>query len=192
MENVLLDNFLHSIPTKPYLKTYFTGEDSFDAYWRTSIFDKKCTAGRLSPELRTSYRQIAASWIAVGSLLQGSYYKDHPFLGDLEDGYPLSPSHDVAYGMALFKSSLARLVNHRFNITKKGYMAMIPRGAEEGDFICVLLGSQVAHVLRPVTDALTPKTFTMIGLAYIHGFMDGEVLEFCKAGKLEVEVFHLV
>jgi hypothetical protein len=192
MENVLLDNFLHSLPTKSYLKTYFTGEDSFDAYWRTSIFDKNCTVGRLSPELRTSYRQISASWIAVGSLLQGSDYKDHPFLGDLEDGYPLSPSHDVAYGMALFKSSLARLVNHRFNITKEGYMAMIPRGAEEGDVIFVLLGSQVAHVLRPVTDALNPKTFTMIGLAYIHGFMDGEVLELCKAGKLKADVVHLI
>jgi hypothetical protein len=192
MENVLLRNFLHSLPIKPYPKKYFTGEDSFDAYWRTSTFDKKCTVGRLSPELKTSYRQIAASWIAVNSLLEGSDYKNHPFLGDLEDRYPLSPSHDVVYGMGLFKSSLARLVNYRFNITKEGYMAMIPRGAEEGDFICVLLGSEVAHVLRPVTDALSPNTFTMIGIAYIHGFMDGEVLEFCKAEKRKTEVFHLI
>jgi hypothetical protein len=58
--------------------------------------------------------------------------------------------------------------------------------------ICVLLGSQVAHVLRPVTNELTTNTFTIIRLAYIHGFMDGEVLEFCKAEKFKVEVFHLV
>jgi hypothetical protein len=193
MENVLLRNLVDSLPTKPYPKTYkFTGEDSFDAYWRTSIFDKSCTVGRLNHELKKSYRQIAASWIAVDSILQGSDYKNHPFLGDLEDGYPLPASHDVVYGMTLFKSSLARLVNYRFNITKEGYMAMIPRGAEEGDFICALLGSQVAHILRPMPNSLSPNTVTMIGLAYIHGFMDGEVLEFCKAGKLKAEVFHLV
>jgi hypothetical protein len=190
IENVLLRNFVNSMPKKP--KTYFTGEDSFDAYWRTSIFDKNCTIGRLDHALKKSYRQIAASLIAIDCWNQGVNYKDHPFLNKLEDGYPLSESYDVVYGMTLFKSSLGRLVNYRFNITKSGYMAMIPRGTEEEDVICVLLGSQVAHVLRPVTDAVTPNTFTMIGLAYIHGFMDGEVLEMCEKGELKEGVFHIV
>jgi hypothetical protein len=192
MENVLPRNFVNSMPKKPLSKPYFTGEDSFDAYWRTSIFDKNCTVGRLDHTLKKSYRQIAASSIAVDSWNSGVNYKEHPFLEELEDGYPLPASHDVINGTTLFRSSLGRLANYRFNITESGYMAMIPRGTEEEDVICVLLGSQVAHVLRPVTAAVTPNTFTMIGLAYIHGFMDGEVLEMCEKEECKEEVFHLV
>ncbi|KAE9369151.1 hypothetical protein N431DRAFT_560063 [Stipitochalara longipes BDJ] len=189
METLALRNFVDSMPITPYPKTYFTGENSFDAYWRTTIVDRNCTVGRLDHELKTSYRQIAASLIAWGLGLQ---HRDHPFLEELEEGYPLFATQDVVYGMTLFKSSLLRLVNHRFNITKSGYMAMIPRGAEEGDIICVLLGSQVAHVLRPIPDGKTLNTFAMIGLAYIHGFMDGEVLEMCENGVFKEEVFHLI
>ena len=189
---MLLRNFIDSMPTQPYPRTYFTGEDSFDAYWRTSIFDKSCTVGRLDRELTRSYRQIAASLIAVEFNLRRFDIKDHMFLESLEDEYPLFPTADVKYGMTLFKASLGRLVNYRFHITKSGYMAMIPRGAEEGDAICILLGSQVAHILRPVPGAQNPNTFTMIGIAYIHGFMDGEALEMCKKGELKESVFHLV
>ena len=64
---------------------------------------------------------------------------------------------------------------------------MIPRGAEEGDAICILLGSQVAHILRPVPEAQTPNTFKIIGIAYIHGFMDREIL-MCKKGEFKEEI----
>lgn len=58
--------------------------------------------------------------------------------------------------------------------------------------ICVLLGSQVAHILRPVTNALTLKTFIIIGLAYVYSFIDKEVLKFYKAKKLKLEIFYLI
>jgi len=93
-ETILLRNLVNSMSKKPLPKTYFTGKDSFNTYWRTNIFDKSCTVGRLDHTLRKSYRQIAASCIAIGSLLQGSNIKEHPFLADLENEYPLFPSSE--------------------------------------------------------------------------------------------------
>jgi hypothetical protein len=50
-------------------------------------------------------------------------------------------------------------------------IAVAPDTAEEGDYICVLLGCKVPVILRPVGDK-----FKIIGDAYVNGFMNGEAL----------------
>jgi len=50
-------------------------------------------------------------------------------------------------------------------------IGVAPETAEEGDYICVLLGCKVPVILRPVGDK-----FKIIGDAYVNGFMNGEAL----------------
>ncbi|KAF7917095.1 hypothetical protein BELL_0537g00070 [Botrytis elliptica] len=59
-----------------------------------------------------------------------------------------------------------------FITTEEGYMGIGPLGVEEGDYVCVLLGTELPIVLRP-----TPAgEFLVVGSYFIHGLMDGEAL----------------
>ena len=57
-------------------------------------------------------------------------------------------------------------------ITQKGYVGMGPPDSKTGDVVVVLIGSRVPFVLRP-SDV---GKFFLVGEAYCHGVMDGEIL----------------
>jgi hypothetical protein len=71
-------------------------------------------------------------------------------------------------------------------------MAMLPRYAREGDTICVFYGSQVPHVLRQAPRILEENFYTVVGVAYVHGFIDGEAVELCSKGLLKESKFYLL
>ena len=60
--------------------------------------------------------------------------------------------------------------NRRFFTTEAGSKGFDPRLVELGDFLCVLLGSQVPFVLRAVVEH-----YVIVGECYCHGVMEGEV-----------------
>ncbi|KAM7214363.1 hypothetical protein V8F06_010279 [Rhypophila decipiens] len=70
----------------------------------------------------------------------------------------------------------------RFCITRKGYMAMVPPGAEEGDMICILKRVNTPMVLReskgygkkPAVGGR--RRVQLVGETYVHGMMDGEAM----------------
>jgi hypothetical protein len=55
--------------------------------------------------------------------------------------------------------------------TDKGLMGMAPSSAQVGDGVFVLMGSDAPAVLRPVEGN---GTFKVVGLCYLHSFMEGE------------------
>ncbi|KAK6606664.1 hypothetical protein H4I95_04313 [Botrytis cinerea] len=59
-----------------------------------------------------------------------------------------------------------------FITTEEGYMGIGPLGVEEGDYVCVLLGTELPIVLRPTKSG----EFLVVGSYFIHGLMDGEAL----------------
>ncbi|TVY42784.1 Heterokaryon incompatibility protein 6,OR allele [Lachnellula subtilissima] len=74
----------------------------------------------------------------------------------------------------------------RFINTRKGYFGFGPEKCEVGDIVVVLAGGNVPYIIRPVpsTDGfwaaskLCARTcYRMLGDLYVHGIMDGEVLE---------------
>ncbi len=75
-------------------------------------------------------------------------------------------------------------------MTANGLMAMIPDIAKEGDRIFVLYGSKLPHVLRPVLEI--EDSFQLIGDSYVHGFMDGQAIEWRDQGKLEERIVNLI
>ncbi|KAI8938757.1 hypothetical protein NX059_004623 [Plenodomus lindquistii] len=67
----------------------------------------------------------------------------------------------------------AAMQMRRFAITEMGYYALVPRGAREGDRIVVFEGACVPFVVRRLGDE---DGWEMLGEAYTHGIMKGEVL----------------
>ncbi|PSN58620.1 hypothetical protein BS50DRAFT_474289, partial [Corynespora cassiicola Philippines] len=56
--------------------------------------------------------------------------------------------------------------------TRTGYLGLAPEAILRGDFVVILLGCRYLIVLRPRNDNL----YHVVGECYIHGIMDGEIL----------------
>lgn len=70
---------------------------------------------------------------------------------------------------------------HRFALTKRGYMGLVPHCARVGDRIAIFLGAPVPFVLRTTGERIGKQdrvTMHLVGDAYIHGIMDGEAMDF--------------
>lgn len=74
-----------------------------------------------------------------------------------------------------FDTALKRAAQgRRFTVMKGGGIGLVPACAEEGDLICVLFGAQTPVVLREEQNA-TSDRFKLVGEAYVHGIMHGEM-----------------
>lgn len=95
-----------------------------------------------------------------------------------------------------------------FFVTSKGYMGTGPSSIQRGDYVCILLGSSVPFILRksseprvcvserlrvlvkdpegkypaPTCSQTHSRCFSLIGDAYVHGIMDGRVVQATSAG----------
>jgi hypothetical protein len=68
----------------------------------------------------------------------------------------------------------AALTMRRFAITEKGYFALVPRGTKEDDKIVVFEKASVPFVIRRMESS---DGYELLGEAYVHGIMKGEVMD---------------
>ncbi|OCL13179.1 hypothetical protein AOQ84DRAFT_261660, partial [Glonium stellatum] len=68
-------------------------------------------------------------------------------------------------------------------LSKDGYVCLAPSGVRVDDIIVVLLGASVPFILRRIIGNLEHEEYELIGEAYVHGIMDGEILEEWRAGR---------
>lgn len=65
-----------------------------------------------------------------------------------------------------------------FFITHQGYIGVGPEDTQVGDLVYVLFGGEVPFLLREIPESQDRRgTHTYVGHTYVHGIMDGEVLE---------------
>jgi hypothetical protein len=64
----------------------------------------------------------------------------------------------------------------RFAVTLRGYFALVPRGARVGDQVAVFMHAAVPFVVRRVREGVGSR-YELLGEAYVHGVMHGEVME---------------
>ena len=83
--------------------------------------------------------------------------------------------------MACSGRRLARVVQKDWSTDG---LALVPQCVREGDQVFVLLGGQVLYVLRNLGG-----TYKFVGECYVHGMMDGEVLDMIKTGLVEISEF---
>lgn len=58
-------------------------------------------------------------------------------------------------------------------MSSSGHLGLAPEASEEEDVICVLQGARVPFIVRPTGH----HKCSLVGEAYVHGVMDGEVAE---------------
>lgn len=76
-------------------------------------------------------------------------------------------------------------LNNRFLITSNGLPGMGPRNTKVGDTVAVLSGANMPFVLRKATSPHCQNAYTVVGVCYVHGIMDGEGVVGPNAGKVE-------
>ena len=77
--------------------------------------------------------------------------------------------------------------NRKFARTEMGYYVLGPKVMEEDDIVCVLFGGKMPFCLRPWRDQ-----YLLVGECYVHGFMNGEAIEFMNQGELLEKTFEIV
>lgn len=75
-------------------------------------------------------------------------------------------------------------------LTRGGYLALAPASVMVGDAIFAFFGGQVLYVVR--NKDWNARQFTYIGETYVHGLMDGAVIQWVNAGRVQVQVLVLV
>ncbi|KAI3316589.1 hypothetical protein HD806DRAFT_423915 [Xylariaceae sp. AK1471] len=99
-----------------------------------------------------------------------------------------SNTSDIAPNAHMFYRELAsKCMGRAFVHTSRGYYGLGPHITRPGDQCCVLQGSGVPFLLRPLSTNGSQE-FRLVGEAFIHGVMKGEVLEKVKASELQEQI----
>ena len=74
-----------------------------------------------------------------------------------------------------YNGNMEVMKNKQPFLTKNGYVGMGPLVSKLGDVVVVFVGAQTPFVLRP-QDQVVDRRFVLLGEAYCHMAMDGEIL----------------
>jgi hypothetical protein len=76
-------------------------------------------------------------------------------------------------------------------VTQSGRLGLARFEAVPEDLVCIMMGCSVPMIIRPVSHA-EPGKYILIGESYIHGIMDGEVMDELDAKKYELKEITIV
>ncbi|KAK9774536.1 putative Heterokaryon incompatibility protein-domain-containing protein [Seiridium cardinale] len=79
-----------------------------------------------------------------------------------------------------------------FVVTKGGLYGLAPRIVAQGDLCCVIYGSAVPFMMRPVLSTAGVEHVRLIGETYLHGMMQGEAAKLASEDKMRECVFAVV
>jgi hypothetical protein len=154
--------------------------------WRTMVADR-------SPE-----GVAAPSWYQKACISTLLYTSSS---GDI-DTQTLIAARDMPPTMVKFLERVRSVVwNRKFLVSKfpteglrhaEELFGIAPKGAQEGDLICILFGCSVPVILRERRTE-SRAFFEFVGDSYIHGMMEGEAFAGKNAAEVESwsEIFEL-
>lgn len=99
------------------------------------------------------------------------------------DDILFSPHKLLSMTVDGFRSCIQVAWGKRIAICEGGYVGLVPKQAEVGDTMAVLLGCTMPLVLRRNRNSI----YSVIGESYVHGVMDGEVVDAFPAKVLILE-----
>ncbi|KAI0142307.1 HET-domain-containing protein [Hypoxylon sp. NC0597] len=145
------------VPEKPYC----TGESLAQVFWRTVLVDlKQGTYPKPSPA--TGPSRLDAN--------------DQEWLSRLETEEGLQElilTWELSCQQVFRQLRLIEQFHRRFFVTTNGYVGLGPPSLETGDSICVLAPGTVAYALRDSKNG----RWKYVGECYLHGIMNGEIIE---------------
>ncbi|KIW22441.1 uncharacterized protein PV07_12326 [Cladophialophora immunda] len=81
---------------------------------------------------------------------------------------------DINHAMTTINHIRTACPHRLFGVTAQGRLGLAPKELRDKDLLCVFRGAAVPFVLRPLDDS---DTYELIGEAYVHGFMHGELFQ---------------
>lgn len=164
-----------------YCQPYPSHSGLFDAFWHTIVAGKN-HAGMLKAP--SGFAEIFALLIdsATGrtpSMPDQPIAKRRLTLDNLKTRRPSRVYREIQIAFE------AAVKGRKFGTTSKRYIGLFPRGTRPGDQIGVLLGVHVPFVVRPWG---TSGSFQLIGECYVHGIMDGEVIQMTDLKREEIQL----
>lgn len=168
-------SFLHVIPD-PYWPVRKTQDEL--ALKKTQAFGSPQI---ISPALGEAYTQVKNSSVELDKVrdIADSMKKAMTSKPNMVPRDTLNP--DVV------KYALGR----RFFITRHGYIGLGPKTAQVGDTVAVFCGLNVPFILRQRQEMSSQQCWQLVGETYVHGAMNGEVVEQCDLGLVESTEIHL-
>ena len=134
-----------------------------EALWRTLIQDYDESSFPADPAVVSAVAESLTKKQKT-MLEKGHELTPHNVVGMMGGG-PRGPGH--ARDVAAYANGVC--FQHRFAVSEKGYMALVPPKTAPGDVLCVFQGFPVPFVLRP-----SGSGYVLWGDGYVHGFMAGE------------------
>lgn len=143
-----------------------------EAFWRTLIGDATSTARPAPAILGCEYH----TWVEAENV-EKSYLSS--YLSPVPSTLPfnlgvLGPNSSNA--MTWYKALALCVGGRRFCITNKGYMGMVPPLCKPSDLVCIIMGAETPYIIRRSSND-DDTSYEIVGECYIHGMMDGEMLE---------------
>lgn len=175
---------------------YPTGQPLDEAFWRCLIGDTQFY--RPAPDELGEYLEIWERYVGLLAQVPDSadravkeaHFAEHLGLQEEGDGDVL----ELFFRRAGFWNSARMMccIGRRFCVTEAGYMAMVPPGTAEGDMVALLCGVDIPQILRgnSTADGGSGSGHRLVGEAYVHGLMDGEMM--AGVGEADVEYFSLI
>jgi hypothetical protein len=160
-----------------------TNEDIHTAYFKVLSTDQSALSSRIDDDYINTYYPEYRRWIRtldINKQLQetdGSSQKLHykwtrADFKNMPKGLVKEIWHEIktqyAHGRYVFHAS-------------KGYIGLGPLDMKFGDKICLLFGGSVPYVVRPIKRHI----FQLVGECFVHGVMDGEVLQKSDAADFQ-------
>ncbi|KAJ3545639.1 hypothetical protein NM208_g2414 [Fusarium decemcellulare] len=207
--NLLCDN-------QPIMSRYPTKEPRMAAYWRTLCMDTVRSLGFRGVPLnkdrryrrcsRCYVREATKQWMSRTGLPHSTVADSSSALqiplvsrpGSREPSPHRLPVQEtgpdgeekLTYVAVDFAVTSATL-NRRLFFTKKGYMGLGPATMKAGDAAYVFAGGHMPFIVRHAKERDVPKVgmrncHELIGDCYIHGIMDGEVMDKFEQDKRSV------
>lgn len=162
------------------------GISTYDAFLQTLVAGRDGT-GVLppSPDHSEVFSLVLDSITGKMPSLPGQKYsprrqKGHFTLNNLKSRKPARTFEDLGAAIR------AALKMRRFAITSKGYFALVPRGAKQGDVVAVFDRACVPFVIRRVKRHAIEIGYELLGEAYVHGIMKGEVMTMDDIGLEDI------
>ena len=135
-----------------------------------------CQQGLKSDTMEVYSRALAANHFDNDDIIPPEHTTYNDFLTTMRVAASFVTSAPKEYEPPIHWESLSRYVgalelhtSRRFFNTTSDRIGMGPEDMQSGDLICVLYSGRPLYVLRPNKRT---NTYTYIGEAYLHGFMD--------------------
>ncbi len=145
---------------------YKTGQTVQDAFFRSLIEHGAAAKERNIENYRKSFKQWHEAVMSadLGEVLAKYHGKEES---------EIFPALGLEGAGTYFHVQMSFHTRRKaFCSTATGFMAMVPEAARAGDLVILLAGLSLPFVVRRDQDC---DTYRLIGPAYVHGMMDGEL-----------------